>query len=483
MFFSNRVLTSPNSSRRAFLGAIPWISAVPGVAGQTVSSRSLVERLLAAMQNLEIADTHEHFFDERTRIAQQIDFFTLAEGYTLADMASAGLPPDSSRQIRNQAAPVEERWRAFEPYWKYARFTGYGQALRLAVHDLYGGLEISASTIHRINEAMRAKNRPGLYRHILKERARIRFCVEDDSCGGCVAIPYDQENREFFVLARRFDRFIVPAGRADLTQLETLTGVSIGSLTDLKRAAEKSFQQNVEAGMSVVKIALAYMRELHFEEADEADAARDFEALIGDKTPVPAGFRRAFVRPFRRLEDHMFHHVMRLADAHHVPVQIHTGLFAGSGNVITNSRPTHLINTFLLYPHIQFDIFHLSYPYQEELGVLAKSFPNVHADFCWAYVVSPPASKRALDEFLETVPVNKILGFGGDYKYPELSYAHAVMARRIVAEVLAAKVESRLFTEQVALEVGHTLLYENAARLFRRSQRASIAPGGPLRRS
>jgi predicted TIM-barrel fold metal-dependent hydrolase len=149
-----------------------------------------------------------------------------------------------------------------------------------------------------------------------------------------------------------------------------------------------------------------------------------------------------------------------------VPVQIHTGLFAGSGNVLTNSRPTHLINTFLLYPRIQFDIFHLSYPYQEELGVLAKSFRNVHADFCWAYVVSPPAARRALDEFLETVPANKILGFGGDYKYPELSYAHAQMARQAVAQVLAAKVERGVCSEQEALDIGGMLLYQNAARLF-----------------
>ena len=59
-----------------------------------------------------------------------------------------------------------------------------------------------------------------------------------------------------------------------------------------------------------------------------------------------------------------------------------------------------------------------------------------------------------------------VLGFGGDYKYPELSYAHAAMARRAVAGVLAAKVESAFCTEQEALDIGKMLLYENAAHLF-----------------
>lgn|SRR5579872_907674 len=456
-----------NSSRRAFFLKAPVLFISANAAVKADPSNSLERRLLAELEDLQIADTHEHFFDERDRVGQHVDFFSLVQGaYTGTDLASAGITPEASRLLRNENAPEMERWRAFEPYWKLVRFTGYAQALRLAVHDLYGGKEISASTIHEINQAIADRNRAGLYRYILKERARIRFCVEDDSCGGCIKIRSTKENFEYLVLARRFDKFIVPATPSDIKELESSTGVSITTLEGLERAAEKSFQQNLEEGMRVVKVALAYFRDLHFEEVDAADAERDLEALLRQERPLPQGFRSAFVRPFRRLEDHMFHHVMKLADAHHVPVQIHTGLFAGTGGVLTNSKPTHLINTFLLYPRIQFDIFHLSYPYQEELGALAKAFPNVHADFCWADVVSPVGARRALDEFLETVPVNKILGFGGDYKYPELSYAHAKMARRIVAQVLAGKVESGLCTEQEAFEIGKMLLYDNAARLF-----------------
>lgn len=105
--------------------------------------------------------------------------------------------------------------------------------------------------------------------------------------------------------------------------------------------------------------------------------------------------------------------------------------------------------------------------------MLAKGFPNVYADFCWAYVVSPSAARRTLSEFLDTVPVNKILGFGGDYKHPELSYAHAKMARQTVAGVLAEKVESGFCTEPEALEIGKMLLYENAARIFKNATTAT----------
>ena len=76
--------------------------------------------------------------------------------------------------------------------------------------------------------------------------------------------------------------------------------------------------------------------------------------------------------------------------------------------------------------------------------------------------------RRALAEFPESVPVNKILAFGGDCKDPELSYAHPKMARRAIARVLATKVESALCNEQEAFDIGKLLLYENAARLFGR---------------
>lgn len=456
-------------SRRLLLAQIPLLSAGRQIASQRRPSRSLTDRLQTAFDNLEIADTHEHFHDERDRVAMHVDFFTLAwDGYVMSDMVSAGLSQESSRLIRDARASDPDRWRAFEPYWQLTRFTGAGQALRRAVRDLYG-FEPSASTIRQINENIRFRNKPGLYRSILQDRAHIRFCVVDDSCGGCTRMASTKENFQLFILARRFDQFILFLKPPDIHQLEGETSVSIASVDDLTRALEKSFENNLGQGMKAVKIALAYLRELVFNEVSKADAERDFQALMHEERPIPQGFRTAFERPYRALEDYMFHAVLRLSDAHRLPVQIHTGVFAGTGNRFTNSRASNLINTFLLYPRVQFDIFHLSFPYQEELVALARSFPNVYADFCWAFTISPAVSLRMIDEFLDAVPINKMFLFGGDYKHPELTYAQAKLARQSAARVLAARVEAGWCTEQEALKIGKALLYDNAARLYKLS--------------
>jgi hypothetical protein len=101
------------SPRRSFLAGV---LALPGAVVKAAASRSLEQRLLAELENLEIADTHEHFFNEQDRVAQQVDFFALVQAaYTGSDLVSAGMPPESLRVLRNEEAPEMDRWRAFEP--------------------------------------------------------------------------------------------------------------------------------------------------------------------------------------------------------------------------------------------------------------------------------------------------------------------------------------------------------------------------------
>ncbi|MCU0246797.1 MAG: amidohydrolase, partial [Bryobacter sp.] len=207
-------------------------------------------------------------------------------------------------------------------------------------------------------------------------------------------------------------------------------------------------------------------REIHYAEVGMREAEADFEAMMKGGVVQPLGFRAMKERVFRRLEDHMFHEVARLAAEYRLPFQIHTGLLAGNSCFIENLNPRHLTNLFYLFPNVKFDLFHIGYPYQQELGVLAKLFPNVFIDFCWAHVISPPGARAALDEYLETVPVNKILGFGGDYRFPEMTYGHSRVARANVARVLAGKVAAKLMSEDQAAAVGKQLLWENGLSLF-----------------
>ena len=452
-----------STNRRSFLGAIPVLATAPAAAAATPPRAGSFEADLAAeIDRIPLVNTHEHIIPEQERTSTQVDFFTLAGHYAINDVISAGLSGDDLKLVRDPDAPMGRRWQAFERHWRNARFTGYGEALRIAIRDIYSVDEISGETLATINDRIAESNKPGLYAEILERRANIAYSVLDDYWNAAPVSP----DARFFALARKFDRYVAPQSAKALQALEALTDVSIASLSDLKQAMERSFEQSLEAGMACVKSTLAYSREIHYEEVSASDAARDLEDLLRDARALPEGFRTRAARPYRPLEDHMFHHLIGLANESNVPVQIHTGLHAGNGNYVQNSNPTHLTNLFFLFPQVRFDLFHLSYPYTGELAVLAKTFPNVHADFCWAHIVSPGAARRALHELLEMVPANKLFGFGGDYRYPELSYAHAKMARRNITKVLAEKTAAGFCSQDEARELARLILHDAPNALF-----------------
>jgi predicted TIM-barrel fold metal-dependent hydrolase len=178
-------------------------------------------------------------------------------------------------------------------------------------------------------------------------------------------------------------------------------------------------------------------------------------------------------RPF---QDFVMHHIVRRAIDHDLTIQIHTGIQEGNGNEITNSDPTLLSNLFLEYPEARFDLFHGSYPYWRELGLLAKVFPNVYADMCWVPTISPRVLRVALEEWIELIPSTKVSAFGADYIFVDGSYAASRMARRAVTEALCVKVEEGYLEEDEGAGLAAKYLRENAWALFgldrwRRQQR------------
>lgn len=446
--------------RRSFLAtacAAPFAASRARAQGSSALYRSL----LRSIDRIALVDTHEHLIAEADRLNAPQDPFLLVSHYLINDLISAGLPSADAAKLADASIPLESRFALFEPWWKVARFTGYAEAFRIALRDLYGSEEISLRSFENVREQM-LKLRTGFYKVVLQQRANIAYSVLDDYWNGEPVRP----DPELFVLARKFDWFVAPRSKRDLTRMEEVTGISVTSLDGLKRALEKRIEQNLAAGMVTIKSTIAYQRSLEFQPASEPEASRAFQTLASREDPPPSAPRDAVDRPLRALEDHMFHHLLDLAAQHRLPLQIHTGIQAGNGNHIPNSRPSLLTESIRMHPAVPFDLFHVGYPWTGEVIALAKMFPHVHADFCWAWVLSPTAARRALAETLDAVPFNKIMGFGGDYRYVELSYGHARMARANIARVLSEMVEARVLSESDALEIAGAILAKNPARLF-----------------
>ena len=417
------------------------------------------EQLREYVFSLDILDTHEHTPGREAGRDPNSD--VLGEyliHYFSSDLVSAGLKPEELEFARDPAKPLAKRWKLVEPYWEAARNTGYGRALDIAARDLYGFERIDRRTIAALNEAFcAARAAGGTYQNVLKKRSRIRLSILDSDLD-C--------DRRFFRSTLRLDDFVMASNQGELRALAERAGMkAIHNLDDLEEACRRALDDGLKRGMACLKSGLAYRRPLRYEKATRAEAEAELNELFSD-TDYPC-VEQARLGRTGKLQDYMMHHVCRLADERGMVFQFHTGIQEGNGNYIYHSDPALLTNLFMEYRNIRFDCFHIGYPYQQTLAVLAKNFRNVFIDFCWAHIISPRAAISAMVEYLDCVPANKISGFGGDYCFLDGIYGHQYIARENVAKALAIKVAHKAMDLDRARQIAKMLLHDNPMAIFR----------------
>jgi uncharacterized protein len=409
------------------------------------------------ISHIPIIDTHEHIPDEEIACANKLGFFGFFEHYVSSDLVSAGMPADHLEALRNQdnGLTVQERWALMSPWWPYVRTTAYGRAMLEYMRDLFQMEDITEETVAELCQRINDARKPGWFKTVLHDRARIDKALVIRWPGQHVGV-----DRELFRAVPVLDHYAMLVNRTDLTNLEQEAGHRIEKLNHLLQAQEAKLDTFTSKGIVAVKIFLAYSRTLQIDRWDKTEAKRVFNRLLTKKSSP----QFAELKP---LQDFMTRNLVVLAAERGLPLQVHTGLQEGNGNYIENSRPTLLTSLLLDFPQARFDLFHAGYPWSGELSALAKNLANVYADLCWMSAVSPAFAARTLDEWIETIPANKILAVGGDSNYAEGAYGHCKIARRIAAQVLGRKVESDYFTLAEARWLAERILRKNARELFR----------------
>lgn len=423
------------------------------------------------VDGIKIIDTHEHLPSEEERVSIPVDVLSqFFLHYTSSDLISAGMTEEELLMVRDHSLPLEERWRVFEPWWEKIQNTGYSRCVEIAARDLYGVSGINRDTYKELSKRIAERNKSGLYRWVLKEKAGIELSILDSLTGN-----YDVD-RDFFAPVLRTGEFVALSNRYELETYARQHGVTVHSLSDLVSLVRGRFD-TLEGKVVGVKIAQAYRRSLYFEKRSFSEAEEAFNKLYKTRT-----FTRVIIDPVKNhskmvpdspgndalvpMQDYLIHLAIVEAEKRGLPIQIHTGLHEGNENILSNSDPMHLVNLFMEYHDAKFDIFHGSWPYCGELGALAKNFPNVYVDMSWMHIISPAKARTALAEWLDEVPVNKILGFGGDYLAVEGSYGHSVIARENITRVLAGKVDQGDYSIDQAKKYASWMLRENPKHLF-----------------
>jgi hypothetical protein len=412
----------------------------------------LQKRIRKELDAIPMVDCHEHLQrDRELPTGDGIHIGRFFEHYASCDLVSAGMPAADMNRIKTDPSlSPKERWRLLNPWYGKAWNTAYAESLRIALRDIYGVEDFSDETVDALTTAMRRKVGPGFTRQVF-DRAGIDFSM-NNLWGPRMVFNADM-NFDCFIPDMRdeFTEFPIP-------NLARETDTDIHGLDDYLRAIDICFERYGRL-CSAFKVGRAYDRTLFWEDVPKSAVEKTFNRLLAFND-------RPDRRDIQALEDFILHYLCRKCGESGIRMKFHTGIQEGNGNIIANSRAALMANLFLKYPQTGFDIYHISYPYQDELVTLAKNFPNVTVDFCWMWIINPAASRRALSEMLDALPANKIHGFGGDYIFVEGAYGHAVIAKREIARVLAEKVEEGRFSEEYALRIARMILRENPIENF-----------------
>ena len=93
------------------------------------------------------------------------------------------------------------------------------------------------------------------------------------------------------------------------------------------------------------------------------------------------------------------------------------------------------------HPKLRFQCFLASRHANQSMCTLARELPNLSLAGYWWHNFFPDAIAQVMRERLEMLPANKQVGFFSDAYCAEWSYAKAVIVRKILARVLAERIE------------------------------------------
>jgi glucuronate isomerase len=133
---------------------------------------------------------------------------------------------------------------------------------------------------------------------------------------------------------------------------------------------------------------------------------------------------------------------------------------------------------FSHFSHVTFPVSTLSPDASAELVAYAWIFPNVVPMGHWWYSNVPTFIEHDLTARLQAVPKTKLVGYYSDAYKLEFILPKFTMYRRLLAKVLADRVEDRGCTEEEAVNLARGLLLDNPRRLFSRGRSARLVRAG-----
>jgi len=406
------------------------------------------------MGQMPVVDAHEHLPAEKIRLNEHFDALTLFRQYTRLPMFSAGLDEATFMQMHDPQQPLEKRFDIFEKYRDIIRFTGPARAAYITLEKFYGEKELTLENFHSITQKMKELYKPGLYNKVLKETCGIYAVLQNSPMQ---ELDFDSD------LLKPVPSLWEEWGSFNELAKNIIEGRCIYKTPDEYLDAQKPRLQSL-----INKGAVAFKHKTHYYCEPDRNAA--FDVFNQLKKGVKKYAAMDVPSPLcNYLTDGLFKIVAEL----NAVVAVHTGIgipiaVAYSWDDVRQLDCMEMVPYIMRYSNIKFDLFHMGIPFVRTMARIGGCFKNVWLNMCWTHTLSPSLAAHALDEWIDQVAANKIIAFGGDVRWPvEKVYGHLVLAKQVVAKVLAGRIESGLMDKSQAINLAELWFDKNARELYK----------------
>jgi len=408
------------------------------------------------IQRTPLCDTHEHLLSEEAYVQEGPDLLQNLFGFYLtADLVVAGasqtdldrLYDAGNPDIRGRFAPIRDAWNA-------VKHTGFGEAVRILAEVVYGMEQFTPEALEAAQQTQAALRAPGQRVKLLRDQANLDHVQIDNMNWACK--PDSSEPGFFF---SDISWWTLSSGTVDMSDLQDETGIEVRDLQTLGRALEQLFEQNAESAIAI-KSQHAYDRPLRWQQRTDKEASAVLDRYLSRKGDVDESERHC-------LGDWCLAKGIECAIEYDLPFKLHTGYCAHHSHMrIDYVKPGQLDTLLRRFPDVRLVLMHAAYPYGNELIALAKHFPNVYIDLCWAWSMDPHDTSDFLRHCIHAVPSNKLFAFGGDTLWPTSAVAYAYQARNWLTRTLQAELDDGLLSEKEAIDLASRYMKENQYACF-----------------
>ena len=393
----------------------------------------------------------------------------------ISDLYGAGCPA-GARLTEFPGWPTEkeahDRIQEALPYLKHIRNTSMFWGLRNLLSDLYNWKEpITPDNWQRLDSTIRERADDRSWQRDILDRAGIRRSATELARRGT---GEDDDRLQYSLEWAMFMRCQWGEFDTALYELERCWGRTPESPRPIGKRppTERTIRSLDDIHDAVAHYVAAIPEEEIFSTAAGFSSDIDYRAA-GDDEMAAALLRRA--EAGARDRDIYASYINEAfltaleTKGHKVAFQFSLGaepLPYETGSRLTQRAIASVAEMVARHPKLRFQCFLASRHANQSLCTLVRELPNFSLAGYWWHNFFPDIIRQVMAERLDMVPVNKQIGFFSDAYCVEWAYAKAKLVRKLLAQVLAQKIEQEQYSVDEALAIARAILFESPQSLL-----------------